>query len=177
MKKKIIRIIGEFIYFFARYLPISYKHFGKFGKNIRAFAARLILDKCGDNINIERKARFSSCCSIGSNSGIGVNASIFGTVHLGDNVMMGENCTIFARNHNFSDCSIPIIEQGYTKEMPVIIGDDVWIGGNVTILPGVTIGSHSVIGACSVVTKDVPEWAIVVGNPAIVKKYRNKEKL
>ena len=167
--------LGQFIYFFARYLPISYNRFGKIGKNIRALAARMILEKCGDNVNIERKARFSPNCSIGSNSGIGVNASLFGTVHIGDNVMMGENCTIFTRNHNYMDCTMPIIEQGYAKEMPVIIGNDVWIGGNVTILPGVTIGDHSVIGACSVVTKDVPEWAIVVGNPAAVKKYRNKE--
>ena len=85
---------------------------------------------------------------------------------------MGPNCTIYSQNHNFSDCSIPIIKQGMSQIEPVTIGDDVWIGKNVTILPGVNIGSHSIIGACAVVTKDIPEWAIAVGNPAIIKKYR-----
>ena len=65
-----------------------------------------------------------------------------------------------------------MMEQGFSEEKEVIIGDDVWIGSDVTILPGVKIGNHSIIGACSVVTKDVPEYAIVAGNPAKVKKYR-----
>ena len=64
-------------------------------------------------------------------------------------------------------------EQGFYPEEPVIIGDDVWIGGRVIILPGVTIGSHSIIAAGAVVTKDVPEWAIVGGTPAKVLKFRN----
>ncbi len=64
--------------------------------------------------------------------------------------------------------------QGFSEEKAVVIGDDVWIGGRVIILPGVHVGSHSIIGAGAVVTKDVPEWAIVAGNPAIVKKYRKE---
>lgn len=86
--------------------------------------------------------------------------------------MMAPNCTIYSRNHEFSDTEKPMMFQGYKETQPVEIGDDVWIGGNVTILPGVKIGSHSIIGACAVVTKDVPEYAIVAGNPATVKKYR-----
>lgn len=170
---KLRTYFGRFVYMFAKYLPISYNRFGKVGKVFRSFSARLILSKCGSNVNIERKARFSSKCTVGNNSGIGVNATFFGEVHIGDNVLMGENCTIYTRNHNVMDCSKLIIEQGYAEEQPVTIGNDVWIGGNVTILPGVNVGDHSVIGACSVVTKDVPEWAIVAGNPASVKKYRN----
>lgn len=64
------------------------------------------------------------------------------------------------------------IEKNADFSTRVSLGDDVWIGGNVTILPGVKIGSHSIIGACSVVTKDVPEYAIVAGNPAQIKKFR-----
>lgn len=86
--------------------------------------------------------------------------------------MMGPNCTIYLWNHRFDDFNKPMRLQGFTSEKPVYIGDDVWIGGNVTILPGVKIGSHSIVGVCSVVTKDVPEWSIVAGNPAVVKKYR-----
>lgn len=57
---------------------------------------------------------------------------------------------------------------------PVCIGDDVWIACNVVILPGVTVGSHSVIGAGSIVTRDVPDYAVAVGNPAKVLRFRNK---
>lgn len=63
-------------------------------------------------------------------------------------------------------------EQGFTYYDPVEIGNDVWIGGHVTIMPGVKIGNHCIIGVCSVVTKDISDWAMDVGNPAIVKKYR-----
>ena len=91
---KLRTYFGRFVYMFAKYLPISYNRFGKVGKVFRSFSARLILSKCGSNVNIERKARFSSKCTVGNNSGIGVNATFFGEVHIGDNVLMGENCTI-----------------------------------------------------------------------------------
>lgn len=131
-----------------------------------------MLEKCGKNINIEKGAVFSGKVCLGDYSGIGINAKIGGKCTIGKYVMMGPNCTIYSRNHEFSDITRPMMEQGYSQPQEVIIGDDVWIGGNVTIMPGVKIGSHSIIGACSVVTKDVPEWAIVAGNPAQVKKYR-----
>ena len=60
--------------------------------------------------------------------------------------------------------------EGYEPTKPVIIEDDVWIGTRVTILKGVTVGKGAIIGACSVVTKDVPPHSIVVGNPAKVVK-------
>ena len=86
--------------------------------------------------------------------------------------MMGPDCIIYTRNHKIDDVTVPMNTQGNAEEKPVTIGDDVWIGGRVIILPGVKIGSHSVVGAGSVVTKDVPEWSIAAGNPATVKKYR-----
>lgn len=64
-----------------------------------------------------------------------------------------------------------INEQGWIAK-PVIICDDVWVGANSVILPGITIGKGAVVGAGSVVTKDVPAYAIVMGNPAKIKKYR-----
>lgn len=171
MKAK--RIIGYVIYHaLAKRLPVSNSRINVFQKKIRGLCGKLILKKCGRNVNIEKGARFSSQVSLGDFSGIGVNASIGGKCTIGKFVMMGPNCTIYSRNHEFSDVSRPMMEQGYSEEKEVVIGDDVWIGGNVTILPGVKIGSHSIIGACSVVTKDVPEYAIVAGNPAAVKKFR-----
>lgn len=170
---KIKKIIGYVLYnAFARYLPAS-KSFLKIGqKPLRAMCAKLLLDECGKNVNIERNAVFSTRVRLGDYSGIGVNAKVSGACVIGKYVMMGPDCTIYSKNHEFSDITKPMMEQGFSEEKSVEIGDDVWIGGNVTILPGVKIGSHSIIGACSVVTKDVPEYAIVAGNPATVKKYR-----
>ncbi len=170
---KIKFIIGYVIYnCFAKHLPASNSNIKIFQKQIRAFCARLMLKKCGKNVNIEKGAEFSRHVIVDDYSGIGINAKIGGKCTIGKYVMMAPNCTIYSRNHEFSDLTKPMMEQGYSEPKEVVIGDDVWIGGNVTIMPGVKIGSHSIIGACSVVTKDVPEYAIVAGNPAQVKKYR-----
>lgn len=172
---KLKKLIGYFIYhMFAKHLPKSDSHIKLLQKQIRGICGKLMLKKCGKKVNIEKGAEFSTKVSLGDYSGIGINAKIKGTCTIGKYVMMGPDCTIYTWNHEFSDTSRPMMEQGFSEEKEVIIGDDVWIGGNVTILPGVKIGSHSIIGACSVVTKDVPEYAIVAGNPAQVKKYREQ---
>ena len=171
---KFKKYIGFIIYnVIAKHLPVSNSRFNFCQKKLRACCGKLMLEKCGTNVNIEKNAEFSTRISLGDYSGIGVNARIAGKCTIGKYVMMGPNCTIYSRNHEYSDISRPMMEQGYSEDKEVVIGDDVWIGGNVTILPGVKIGSHSIIGACSVVTKDVPEYAVVAGNPAQIKKYRN----
>lgn len=170
---KIKKIVGYVFYnLFAKHLPASNSKIKIGQKQIRGFCGKLMLDNCGEKVNIQKGAEFSIRVSLGDYSGIGINAQIKGKCTIGKYVMMGPDCTIYTRNHKFSDTSKPMMEQGYEEEKEVVIGDDVWIGGNVTILPGVKIGSHSIIGACSVVTKDVPEYAIVAGNPARIKKYR-----
>lgn len=85
---------------------------------------------------------------------------------------MGPEVLIYTQNHCYEDETKPIIQQGYTKTKPVVIGDDVWIGARAIILPGVNIGSHSVVGAGAVVTKDVPDYSVVGGVPAKVIKRR-----
>ena len=165
--------IGKFLYAaIGAHLPASYFPVNIGQKKFRAFCGKLILAHCGKDVNIENKAAFSSKVTLGDRSGIGIAASIGGETHIGNDVMMGPHCTIYTRNHKTADTTTTMRGQGFTDEEPVYIGDDVWIGGNVTILPGVRIGSHSIIGACAVVTKDVPEWAVAVGNPAAVKKFR-----
>lgn len=88
-------------------------------------------------------------------------------VYIGDNVMIGPNTLITTVGH-------PLSTAGRRKHLgvakPVIIGNDVWIGGNVTVLPGVTIGNNVVIGAGAVVTKDIPDNSVAVGVPAKVIK-------
>lgn len=145
------------------------------GGKLRAFCGKLILNKCGKKVNIEHGAVFSSRVELGDYSGIGINSNLGGTVIIGKDVMMGPECKIYTINHRFNDIDKPMRLQGFQEERPVFIGDDVWIGGKVIILPGVHIGNHCIIGAGSVVTKDVPEWAIVAGNPARIKKYRKDE--
>ena len=148
-------IVGSIIYrVIGNHLPKSDAVINLGGKQIRAFAARLMLSKVGKHVNIERKAHFSH------------------TAEIGDYVMMGRECFIYTYNHETLRTDIPMQKQGGTAEKPVYIGNDVWIGSRVTILPGVTIGDGAIIGAAAVVTKDVPAYAVVCGNPADVVKYR-----
>ena len=168
---------GKFLYLFAKWLPVSYQILGGFGQRMRKICGKLILVSCGKNVNIERGAVFSSHVSLGDNSGIGINASRTGSVIIGKNVMMGPYCTMYSRNHAFSRMDVPMCEQGYQPEEPIVIEDDVWIGGHVIILPGVHISKGAIIGAGAVVTKDVPEYAIVGGNPAKIIKFRNEKQV
>ena len=155
-----------------RHLPPSTKFGGKLFKKMRAFAAKGFVRKCGKNVNIEHGASISSKLSIGDNSGIGIDCICGGELTIGNDVMMGPECVIISRNHEFSDTTIPMRLQGYKEDEPCVIGDDVWIGRRVMIMPGVTIGNGVVIAAGAVVTKDVPDYAIVGGVPARIIKYR-----
>lgn len=149
MKKYIGLIFYNLI---AKHLPISFSYIKLGQKKLRGLCGKMILTKCGNNVNIEKGASFSSKVEIGNNSGIGINARIGGRCIIGDDVMMGPDCVIYTRNHKFDDISTTMRGQGVQEEKPVYIGDDVWIGGRVTILPGVHIGSHCIVGAASVVT-------------------------
>lgn len=158
---------------FAKHLPKSNARLiGPGCKKIRSFFAKGFISSCGENVNIQRGAVFSSKLSIGDYSSVGINSVIQGPVRIGRNVMMGPEVYIYTQNHNHQRLDIPMIKQGYENEKPVIIMDDVWIGSRVTILPGVTVGCGSIIGASAVVTKDVPDYSIVAGNPAKVIKSR-----
>lgn len=111
---------------------------------------------------------------VGNNSSIGPYSYIgcSGYIEIGDNVMMSPRVSIYSENHNFSETDRPMIEQGVTRSF-VIIEDDCWIAANAVILAGVTVGKGSVIAAGSIVTKDVPPYSIVGGNPARMIKSRN----
>lgn len=171
--KKVKRRLGLFFYYnVAMKLPVSFSRGGNIGKEFRKICAVQFLERVGRNVNIEKGATITTAMEIGDNSGIGINAKIHGKVVLGANVMMGPDCIIYTTNHKFDRVDIPMNQQGFSEEEPVIIGDDVWIGGRVIILPGVNIGTGAIVGAGSVVTKDVPNFAIVAGNPAKIIRYR-----
>lgn len=101
--------------------------------------------------------------------------STYGNVKIGNGTIFGPRLKIYTGNHNYdSDTLIPYDEVTIAKE--VVIGDNVWVGGDVTILPGVKIEEGAIIGASAVVTKNIPKGAIVGGNPAKVIKYRDLDK-
>lgn len=107
---------------------------------------------------------------IGDYTRIGLHNTIIGPVNIGHHVNLAQGITLTALNHNFEDSEKRIDEQGVCTT-PVVIEDDVWIGANAVILPGVRVGTHSVVAAGAVVTKEVPPHSIVAGIPAkIIKK-------
>jgi len=160
-------------YLIARHLPASDMPYSFGAKHIRGFLCRRIFRSAGKNINIEQGAYFGSGkdIAIGNNSGIGLNCRVYGPLKIGDDVMMGPDVMIFTQNHKTERLDIPMRLQTAPKE-PVFIGDDVWIGARVIILPGKKVGKGVIIGAGTVVTKDIPDYAVVGGNPAKIIKYR-----
>ena len=110
---------------------------------------------------------------MGNNSNIGPYAYIgcSGYIEIGNNVMISPRVSIYSENHNFTDTALPMIQQGVSRSF-VKIEDDCWIAANSVILAGVTIGRGSVVAAGSIVTKDVPPFSIVAGNPAKIIKSR-----
>jgi acetyltransferase-like isoleucine patch superfamily enzyme len=107
---------------------------------------------------------------IGDDTRVGIHNTIIGPVIIGSHVNLAQGITVTALNHNFDNSDKRIDEQGVSTSQ-VVIGDDVWIGANAVVLPGVTIGTHSIVAAGAVVTKDVPPHSLVAGVPAkIIKK-------
>ena len=122
---------------------------------------------------------YSPHIEIGDNTYIGHRVHIIacGKMTIGRHVMIADGVYISDNLHGFEDISLPIMQQPLKHPGTVTIEDEVWIGENVAILPNVTIGKHSVIGANSVVTKDVPEYCVAAGVPAkIIKRYNKKSK-
>ena len=114
---------------------------------------------------------------IGNYTRIGLGNTIIGPVTIGDKVNLGQNIVISGLNHRYDDISKNISDQGVSTEI-VIIENDVLIGANSTILSGVHIGQHVVVGAGSVVTKNIPPYSVVIGNPArVVKRYDFEKKI
>ena len=137
---------------------------------------RKIVGKIGEEFNIESPFQ----CDYGYNIEIGENFYSnhnliildVGKVRIGDNVQIAPNVSIYTAGHPVHPESR---NSGYEYGIDITIGDNVWIGGSVTILPGVTIGNNAVIGAGSVVTKDIPADVIAAGNPCRVIRNITEE--
>ena len=167
----IIRILWTFIMYPFRL--VIYKKIG-----IRAYISPMSSIRSHKNISLGSKCQINSFVvlwptklCIGCNSQINPGTAIYGDVAIGENVMIAPNCMIAGGNHNFKDNNIPMIFQG-SNEKGIVIEDDVWIGANSVIVDGVKIGRGAVIAAGSVVVKDVDEFAVFAGVPAVKIKSR-----
>ena len=161
---------------FIRLLAPLYQHRGKHSvihRSARMDTPPYRLFSLGDYSVIESFACINNAVGdviIGDHTRIGLHNTIIGPVDIGSHVNLAQGITVTALNHNFNDTDKRIDEQGVSTT-PVTIEDDVWVGANAVLLPGVTIGNHCVVAAGAVVTKDVPPHSLVAGVPAkVIKK-------
>jgi len=160
---------------FVRVLAPIYQHRGKHSvihRSARMDTPPYRKFSLGDYSVIESFACINNAVGdvmIGDHTRIGLHNTIIGPVKIGCHVNLAQGITVTALNHNFDDTEKRIDEQGVSTNS-VTIEDDVWVGANAVILPGVTIGNHCVVAAGAVVTKDVPPHSLVAGVPAKVIK-------
>ncbi|WP_051296498.1 acyltransferase [Anaeroarcus burkinensis] len=171
------------------YYTFIFKHVGRrtvVYKPMRVVNANCI--KIGKNTVLEKEATLYSInklgnafyngeISIGNNVYINhhFNATSANSITIEDDVLMAYNVSIFDFEHDYSDIYRSVNNSDLIVKGPIIIGEKSWIGMNVAILGTVKIGKHCIIGANSVVTKDIPDYSIAVGNPARVVKQFNHE--
>jgi maltose O-acetyltransferase len=167
-------ICNALYYGIARHLPYSPRSYAFGARRIRYELCRRMFRTCGRDVNVEHGALINSGrdIDIGDGSGIGLNAFISGPLIIGRDVIMGPNCTFLSINRNTPSTSQPMIEQGFKAARAPVVEDDVWLGANVTVLPGRRIGTGSIVAAGAVVASDVPPYSVVAGNPAKVIKQR-----
>lgn len=170
-----MRALALFAYYaFAQHWPTQPMPGWRFGYWLRGLLVRRIFKRCGAGVLVKHGAYFGSGrdVELGARSQIGHNARLDHDVVIGDDVLMGPDVVMMSAGHAYEDPTIPINLQGQTPRRPIHVGNDVWIGTRVIVLPGVHIGDGAVVGANAVVTRDVPPGAVVAGVPARVVQMR-----
>jgi len=159
-----LTIVAAVKWFKNTYEPLLYE------KNVRQTAQQV-----GSDLAVNGEVSVNQNTVVGDNVNFnGLKIRGDGSVTIGDNSHSGPECMILTRNHNYDDGDAVPYDDTYVRA-PVTIGDNVWFGARVTIIPGVTIGEGAIIQAASTVTDDIPQGAIAGGHPAQVFSQRDME--
>ena len=134
------------------------------GREMRARILRLFGAKTGIHVLVYRSARIFAPWNleVGSEVCLGPRVEIYnkGKITIGSGVVISQDVYLCTATHDYTSPTFTL------KISPIVIGNDCWVAAKATVLPGIAIGEGVVVGACSVVTKDVPSWTIIAGNPA-----------
>lgn len=154
-------------------LLFQLNHTMPFSEEYNALLKELLGDNLGEGSTIAPPLSGAALDMLKIGKGVFINSNLLamarGGITIEDNVMIAANVQLISNNHDPYDLLVLPCK-------PVLIRESAWIGAGATILPGVCVGRHAVVGACSVVTKDVPDYAVAVGNPAKVIKMLDKER-
>lgn len=154
-------------------LLFKLNHTMPFTDEYNAALHELFGDNLGEGSSVAPPLSGACVSSMKIGKHVFINSSLLamarGGIIIEDNVRIAANVQLLSNNHNPYDLDILTCK-------PVLIGEAAWIGAGATILPGVRVGKHAIVGAASVVTKDVPDYAVAVGNPARVIKMLDREK-
>lgn len=172
------KILLFLYYSIAFNLPDNMFPGGKYFSTIRSRLLAHIIDKFGVDNKIGSQVYIANGIDvvIGSHCQINRGSNLVNVI-IGNYVMVAPDVVFLFQMHRIQSIEIPMILQGKELFTQTIVEDDVWIGQRAIIMPGLHLGKGSIVGASAVVTKDVPPYAIVVGVPAKVIKYRNHKPL
>jgi maltose O-acetyltransferase len=169
MKKNLLLIL---YYAFLRFLPASYYPLGRLFNKLRVAGLRGIIG-IGKKTIIQPGFRFGLKNSVQIGNHCQINEDVYiQSATIGNYVLIAQKVALLAVTHKFGNMEVPIVLQGSTDVNPVIVEDDVWIGRNVVVMPGIRIAKGAIVGAGAVVTKDIPAYAIAGGVPAKVIRFR-----
>jgi maltose O-acetyltransferase len=163
-------------YGFAKFLPGLEFPLGGLWRAIRAACVGGFIQYAGERIDVEPRVYLADgrYVRIGDHCEINAGTQIFGA-DIGNDVMLGPEVIILCRNHEFRDPDQAPRLQGESQPEPPVIEDGAWLGARVIVLPGRRIGTGAVVGAGSVVSRDVEPYSVVAGNPAAVIGSRRAE--
>ncbi len=174
--KKIIWVISTILYYFVgNKLPHTFWPGGLFFSFLRVSLFRGMGCQVGlkceiePSIDIGLRPQISIGDYVQINRGVTVRSAI-----IGNYVMIAPGVVMLDRYHKFNRVDVPMATQGESARASIVIKNDVWIGQNVIIMPGLTVGQGVIIGAGSVITKDIPDFSVVAGVPGKIIRFRNE---
>jgi|SRR5690554_1422101 len=161
-------------YLIAQHLPSSFFPLGKIYNSFRIFCLKKIL-LIGKNTKVQSSVYIGNGQNIRIGDFCQINERVkLDNVYISDYVMIAPGVTVLGKMHEYRNLKVPMINQGQTECKQTIIENNVWIGTNAIIMPGLRIASGSIIGAGAVLTKDTKKDGIYGGIPAKLLKFRNE---